>query len=65
MSEVHPQRRLGFGLGIQQESLFGGLLQVVGTGRARGLGWGLCKSQSLGLRSPCIHSFSIIDVQRP
>lgn len=62
MNEGHLQRKLGLGWGIQLGLLFGGQLLIDGIGLELGLGWGLYKSQILGLRSPCIRSFSIIGV---
>lgn len=62
MSEGRLRLKLALELGIQRGQLFGGLLLVVGIGRGPGLVLGPCTSQTRGLRSLCIHNFSIIDV---
>ena len=61
-SGVRLQLRLRLGLGIQREQLYGGLLLEGGTARGRGLVWGVYKSRTQDLRSPCTRSFSIIGV---
>ncbi|WP_240009807.1 hypothetical protein, partial [Neobacillus kokaensis] len=59
-SEGRLQLKLGRGLEILQGQPFDGLFLEDEIDRALSLGWGLYKSQSLSLRSRCIHSFSII-----
>ena len=64
MSGERHRRKLELERGTQLGPLFGGLLQVDGIGRGPGHWWGSYKSQSPGLRSLCIRSFSITDVLR-
>lgn len=64
MSGGRRQRKLGLERETQLGLPFGDLLQAAGIGQGRGHWWGLYKNRSLGLRSLCIRSFSIIDVPR-
>ena len=62
MSVIRLLRRLVFGLSFVWVELFGCLLLTIVVRLVLGLRLELCTSQSLGLRSLCIHSFSTIGV---
>lgn len=62
MSVIHLLRRLVFGLSFVWVGPFDCLLLTVAVRLVLGLRLELCMSQSLGLRSRYIRSFSIIDV---